>query len=616
MIPSLVFAAIVLGAPKSDLDAGFTAICSGGNPESVLYLAEGRLRAWPGDTILWTAVAASAVRIGGETVGTVSTLPTALACEDDLAAIGVAEPGETNRGKLLLFARDASGWKPGGEIDAHGVPRALLLGLGRLAAVIENHGSFSIAILPARPGAKVQKLILPGKPTGLALSPSGEEVLVAVGTDLRSFKIADGRTWMIFPFPEPIGAVAGKPGIARLLVAQGSSVVAVDPKDRATRGVLPVRIRVELPSPAAALAWTGEGRIAVALTLTPPRLTFLDGNNLSIIQQHEVGAIAGGIASLGDGRVIWLGGSRTGPVQEWALAPEMIAATAIPDPRRFENMPEPSAPPPAPIVAGQAPNPPAQPRSPSPPEPGSPLPVPTGPSPLEPKTPTAAAPPVQPESAAGQEARPPAPAPTPPAEKTMPSSAATAVEQNSPAGSEARPPSPAPTQPSPGKPAMPIAAVPPVKPESSAVPDARPPESVPAQPPHVEPTMPAAAAPPVQPKSAIASTSESSLPAALADSGVVPPAGTIVGRLDGRADLAIAIVVLGPDSLVSEKTRVKPSTTNAITWFSAADLPAGRYRVVPMGKGGATLACRPAFATITLTPGAGGRADFTIDGAY
>ena len=128
--------------------------------------------------------------------------------------------------------------------------------------------------------------------------------------------------------------------------------------------------------------------------------------------------------------------------------------------------------------------------------------------------------------------------------------------------------------------------------------------------------MPPPTAPPVQPNSAAGSTSETPLAATLADSGVVPPAGTIVGRLDGRADLAIAIVIMGPDSLVSEKIRVKPSTTSGIVWFSAADLPAGRYRVVPMGKGGSSLSCRPAFATITITTDAGGRTDFTIDGSY
>src|SRR5206468_12818572 len=108
-------------------------------------------------------------------------------------------------------------------------------------------------------------LTLPALPTDIVLSPDEESFLVAVGNDLRSFRVDDGRTRMIFPFPGPITALASQRALSRVLVAQGSVLLGVDPEDRPDRGVLPVRARCELPGEARAIVWTEEGRVAAAL---------------------------------------------------------------------------------------------------------------------------------------------------------------------------------------------------------------------------------------------------------------------------------------------------------------------------------------------------------------
>src|SRR5207249_11719118 len=43
------------------------------------------------------------------------------------------------------------------------------------------------------------------------------------------------------------------------------------------------------------------------------------------------------------------------------------------------------------------------------------------------------------------------------------------------------------------------------------------------------------------------------------------PAGTIVGRLDGMTALVEQVVVLGPDSVITERTRVRPETSGGST---------------------------------------------------
>jgi hypothetical protein len=77
------------------------------------------------------------------------------------------------------------------------------------------------------------------------------------------------------------------------------------------------------------------------------------------------------------------------------------------------------------------------------------------------------------------------------------------------------------------------------------------------------------------------------------------------------------VVLLGPNNLLREAARVPSRPTpgdGEAAAFLAGDLAPGRYRVVPMGADGASLACRPSFATVTITRERGARADFEVIG--
>ena len=60
---------------------------------------------------------------------------------------------------------------------------------------------------------------------------------------------------------------------------------------------------------------------------------------------------------------------------------------------------------------------------------------------------------------------------------------------------------------------------------------------------------------------------------------------------------------------------MKPIVEGGTATYQVSGVPPGRYHVMPMGKGGASLKSRPAMVSVSVTDGAGARADFTIEGA-
>jgi hypothetical protein len=82
--------------------------------------------------------------------------------------------------------------------------------------------------------------------------------------------------------------------------------------------------------------------------------------------------------------------------------------------------------------------------------------------------------------------------------------------------------------------------------------------------------------------------------------------------ITGEVDLVAEIVILGPDSVLTEYRRIAPERLEGRAVFRLGGVPAGTYRVLPMGRDGASLLARPAFQSVGVTAEAGGRADFEI----
>ena len=142
-----------------------------------MSLSGGQLREWPGGRVAWSVD---------------KGIVTALACGTDRAVIGLAGPGgrKQSQGTIALLTRTPSGWIEQGRIETAGIPRKLILFRGRLAAILEERRSVSLAMMDAAPGAKVQVVPLSQAPTRIAVAPGGESFLVAAGSNLQSFRVA------------------------------------------------------------------------------------------------------------------------------------------------------------------------------------------------------------------------------------------------------------------------------------------------------------------------------------------------------------------------------------------------------------------------------------------
>jgi len=481
-----------------------------------------------------------------------------------------------------------------------------------------------LAMTDASTGVRPVLLPVGERASGLAVSPDGASFLLADGSTIRSYRIADGRTWMIFPFESPIEAIAARAGIPRILVALGHAIVAVDPSDRATRGVLPIRARVDLPGPVVAMTWTGDGRVAAALVREPPSLIFLNGDDLGEIDRRAVRAAA--LAPEGPERVVWIDAAPGAAVREASVSEAGPAASTAP-PAIRGTKPERDAATGSSIATGAAG--PAGPapavdtaRSPAPAPPSSTAPpLPTAPPgvPAHPVAHPAGVPPVipAPSTASGAPAAPAPPAALPPP-VVAPSESADTVETPAPApssGISRRVPS-SPRGPRPSTDQQAASSQPPASvPQATASPtqsaaSAPPPASTP----QATASSPQAAHPPAAPAADREELTGGSKRDASPAAESALPAGTIAGRLDGKAELVEQLVVLGPDSVITERARAHPETRNGATQFRIVGLQPGHYRIVPMGKGGTSLSARPRFASVQLSAEAGVRADFTIDG--
>ncbi len=137
-----------------------------------------------------------------------------------------------------------------------------------------------------------------------------------------------------------------------------------------------------------------------------------------------------------------------------------------------------------------------------------------------------------------------------------------------------------------------------------------PPEPASAPPPPAEP--PAAEAPAAAAAAAdsVASAPESAAvppppaPAAPEEAPAEPlPSGALAGRIDGPAASAVtAMVALGPDNILAEAARVRPSADGG---WRIDGLRPGAYRIVAVGDGGGVLICDPPYVTAKVGPESG-----------
>jgi hypothetical protein len=208
-----------------------------------------------------------------------------------------------------------------------------------------------------------------------------------------------------------------------------------------------------------------------------------------------------------------------------------------------------------------------------------------------------------------------APEPPPEEEVLTPPAAEKKPAVSPPRQSERKPPPPEPVKPPP-PPVEQAPAVPPSPTPSPVVEEPvveEPPKTQPPAPPPVvdepvkqEPPRPETAqedepAPvPAEPPPAPAGVQPEAPPPA-----IPPPtsqAPGVFGTLSGPAvSQVVAVVLMGPNSLVREAARVVPDAKGA---WSVETLPPGRYRIVLDGGGQRVLVAEPPFRVVEVAPGA------------
>ena len=531
-------------------------ICLPGGGAPFLLLHGDRVLEGPDGTLVWEGPAESA---------------TGLACAGALAVVGVRQ-GE--RGKLVWLERAASAWTVVKETGTRGVPIFLTMTGDRVAAVAIGRKDSEL-VVDTRSSQRPVERSLPGEPSCLASSPDGKLLLVGRGSRIVTYRAENTGTWVVFELEDEITGCATRPGVPWVLISQGTAVVAVDPRDRPDRGRLPRRAEVELGGTIEKLAWTGGGELVTVSLADPPRLVHLRGNDLSLALEKRVAQPVAALAGVAAGWVVTA--DAEGRISEHRVPDELLAAARPP----ARVLPAPVAPEPEPEPALDVrAEPAAPPKPPSVPE-VKPAPAPVPEVKLEPVVPPKLAPVPDVKPA-------PVPAPVPevklePVDAPKPPSVPEVKPEPVPAPVPEVKPDPV------DAPKPPI--VPEVKPEPVPAPEVRAEPVVPPKPPSV---------PDVKPEPVPA-------PEARAE-----PGRTLRGVLTGRVALVAEIVVLGPDSILSELARVSPRSEGGVTLFVLENVPPGSYRLIPMGERGSSLAARPPMAVVAVEEERGGRADFEI----
>lgn len=556
--------------------------------ETVAVVEGQAVKSWPqGETIVGLPVGATAT----------------VACAPQRVAIVVA-PTE-GKLRIQVFEKADGSWRSLVEFQ----PRTQVLGIElvgeRLVGRYEDRHEGGLFFLDLRHGAALEKRPLPN--TGAwAVSADGREVYVASGKEIRTFRVSNGGTWQVFTFPEPVTALATHPGLPWLLVGQGPTLVLVDPADPQVRGQLPIRLASRAWS--GTVTWAGwlsaDGSLAGVLLDDQLPLIALRGADLQ--QVAEVGAAGeAAVAVLEDGRLLV---GRAGKLDYLAL-PEAVRIAGV-RPVLKPLPPAENTTPDKPVQARAVELPAKHSRSKekAPPPPKAPAKV--EPVPPPPPPPVQLPPPAEPkEKPALPTPEPPIPAPAPQPLKAEPAPAPPPVKAE-PA------PAPPPVKAEPA-PAPPPAAV--IEKPAVATPPApapAPPNEQPIPPPAPKPAPPAP--PPAPAKTEPTSVPPPSVPAPAPSSMAAPPLGApvegggITGTITGRIELVAEVVLIGPNHISRVHSRIQPQRQGAALVFEAKGLPPGRYRVIPMGPKGASLAAVPSIGDVTVSADRGAKIEFKI----
>ena len=512
-------------------------VCLPGAVAQALVFSEGRLQSRAPGRIesIWDAEARS---------------PGLLTCSDRLAVIAMSERSRT---RLALFERSNGAWRLRREERLRGRVEQLALHDGRIVLEIARGGERELRLFDGNLERLEPSRRLASPSSCLAVSGSPALLFSGAGPRIRTFRLPELTTWLVFEFDEPVTACGYSESSGLLAVATGSSLEVVDPRSEAFRGRLaPLASNGDHLDPVEQLHVVGDERgLRTVLTATETA-----PDSLRVVDLGAAGAVFIAPSAV----AVWKGPAEPLPSPAPATVADKIAAARADAPVPVES--EPTMSPPAEAVPDRSAS--VDDMS---------------------EAPTRVTSSESPRSTRAEAAE----SPSSPAEAVPDRSASVDDMSEAPTrvtSSESPPSTRAEAAESPSPPA------------------AEPPNVAPQTPPPSKWREPERERPPAEPPPA--RTSQSSEPA--------PEPYSVRIVLKGRVDLVAEVILLGPDSLFREHSRRLLRDVSGEVRIEKKKLPPGRYRVQPMGAGGRTLDVRPPFAAFEAGSTAGATVTFEIFG--
>ncbi|UCF67645.1 MAG: hypothetical protein JSV80_18105 [Acidobacteriota bacterium] len=489
----------------------------------------------------------------------------ALACAPQRVIVAVREENTTH---LLVLERPGESWIERGSRRVRGVPKELLLAGDQIVLIVARRRTTELVLLDPDPDQRPITRELTEAPSAAAIASDGTALLIASGERIKSYTLPDGRTWRVYPFDEEINTLGTLPGVRWTLVGLGERVVSIDFDDAPGRATMRYRAEAQLSGLVHAAAWTDEGRAAVVLAGAPRRLYLLQGSDLSILDQRLFNESFTTLALL-EGEAVVLVDAEGRTVRRELPQRQIARAMAVPSRYAPDSAWQ--------TIAAEVPTERTQ---------GADAPDTREASPVAPVAETVPAPAERP----GRAADPPAVMPPAPVRSVDPE------RRGFPTSEEPKPLQvpPPPPEPRPEKPK---------EPKRDAPAETAP--SLESSPPgKIKPVVP-------PPRIDLPETPPDASASDVLE--IVPPAA-IVGRITGQNGLVEQVLIVGPNSILEERARLRPQTDNGTSYFSFGELPEGRYRVMLFGRSGASLSTRPRIAEVSVDASTGARADFEVLG--
>lgn len=186
-----------------------------------------------------------------------------------------------------------------------GPVRELVMSADRFAAVVEKKAGAALLFGSLLTRGRPEVRELPRMPAALVVQPASDTVFVAIGEELRSYRLNDGSTRSSWLIGAPIVALCLHRTEPWVVVATADRLSVFDLRDPVQRGRPVARATAELAEPLTWIGWAGsDSRRIVGGTNSNEVLRFFSAATLETLGQRP--AVAPGAPLVAAAELVWL----------------------------------------------------------------------------------------------------------------------------------------------------------------------------------------------------------------------------------------------------------------------------------------------------------------------